>query len=158
MALTYTLSVSEEKLQKKIAAMMPIEKQKSFYTITLSDPMAEIIEERNEIGVYVNVAIETWRGIKGTGNAKITGALSYNHETCEFFLKNIGLEKLEIDKISDKFSSVIKYIVQWLAAKTFESRAIYRLKDDNLKHKLAKATLQSISIAEGKLLLELSVF
>ncbi len=158
MALTYTVSVSEEKLQKKVAEMMPIKKNKSFYTLILSDPVTSIIEEHNEISVFVTVAIETWQGIKGSGKAKITGALSYNNETSEFFLKNFSLEHLEIDNISKIYSSGLRYIVHWLAAKTFETRAVYRLKDDNLKHKLAKATLKSISVEGDELLLELSVF
>lgn len=157
MALTYTLSLSEAKLQKKISAMMPIVREKSYFNITLSEPEIELIEETNEMGVYLLFAVETWRGIKMTGFVKTTGILSYEMETSEFFFKNISLEKIDLDKISDKFNSVMRYGVQWVVTKAFATRAIYRLKDNNLKHKLAKATLQSVSVKDKKLLLELSV-
>ncbi len=157
MALSYTIELSEAQLQKKVMAMMPIEKNKLFFKIILSDPKIELLDGSNEIGVFTHIEIDSKIGIKGTGRAKITGSLSYNPESNEFFFKNTKIEKLEIDNVSEKNNQQIKAWVQTVASKVLEKHSVYRLKDDNLKHKLAKAVLQSISVKDKKLLLKLSV-
>ncbi|NOQ77078.1 MAG: DUF1439 domain-containing protein [Methylococcaceae bacterium] len=157
MALSYTVELSEAQLQKKVLAMMPIEKKKLFFTVILSDPEIELIEGSNEIGVFTHIEIDSKIGIKGTGRAKITGSLTYKPDSSEFFFKNTKIEKLEIDKVSQKYNQQIKALVQAIGTKVLSSYPVYKLKDDNLKHKLAKAVLQSISVKNKKLLLKLSV-
>jgi len=157
MALTYTIKLSEAELQKKVEAMMPIEKKKLFFKVILSEPKIELVEGSNEVGIFTHIDIDSKLGIRGTGRAKITGVLSYNADLNEFFFKNSKIEKLEIDKVSQKNIKQIKGLVQVIVSKTLAKRPVYRLKDDNLKHKLAKSVLQSVSVKNKKLLLELSV-
>ena len=87
MALSYTVEISEEELQEKIAAMMPLEKKKFFVTVIFSHPKIELAESANEIGIYSQMDIAAPGGIKSTGNTKITGALSYDAAKNEFYFK-----------------------------------------------------------------------
>ena len=136
---------------------MPMEKKKYIFTVILSEPDVELIEGSNEIGIFTHIEILASKGIRGSGRAKITGSLSYKAESSEFFLKNPKIEKLEIDKVSEKYNSQIKAIVQLVGSKMLEKRPIYRLKGDKLHHKLAKAMLQSVSVKDKKLRLDLKV-
>lgn len=157
MAFTYTLEISEATLQKKISAMMPMEKKKYIFTVTLSEPEVELIDGNNEMSVFSHIEIMAPKGIRGSGRAKITGSLSYKAETCEFFIENLKIEKFEIDKVSEKYNSQIKAIVQLVGSKMLEKWPVYRLKDDKLHHKLVKAMLQSVSVKDKKLRLKLKV-
>jgi len=157
MALSYTVELSEAQLQKKVSAMMPIEKKKLFFKLKLSQPKIELIEGSNEVALFTHIDINSQLGIKGSGRAKIIGSLSYAAASSEFFFKNSRIETLEIDKVSQKNIKQIKGLVQSVTSKILSKRAVYRLKDDNLKHKLAKAVLQSVSVKDKRLLLELSV-
>ena len=157
MALSYTVKISEAELQKKVVAMMPIEKKQLFFTVTFSKPEIELIDGKNEIGLFTHIQVFSKLGIKGSGRAKITGSLSYKPETSEFFFRNATIERLEIDKVSQKYNQQIKALIQQLGAKVLEKQAIYKLKNSDLKQKLAKSVLQSISVKDKKLLLELSV-
>lgn len=157
MALSYTVELSEAQLQKKVASIMPIKKKRLFFKIILSDPKIELLDGSNEIGIFTHIEIDSKIGIKGTGRAKIVGSLSFEPESGEFFFKNTKLLKLEIDKVSEKYNQQIKAVVQAVGAKILEKTPVYRLKDDDLKHKLAKSVLQSIFVKDKKLLLKLSV-
>lgn len=157
MALSYTVELSEAQLQKRVASIMPIKKKKLFFKIILSDPKIELLDGSNEIGIFTHIEIKSKIGIKGTGRAKIVGSLSFEPETGEFFFKNTKLLKLEVDKVSEKNNQQIRTLVQAVGGKLLEKKPIYRLKDDDLKHKLAKSMLQSIAIKDKKLLLKLSV-
>ena len=162
MALSYTLELSEEKLQNEVSAMMPMVKKNFFFTVTLSDPKIELIEGRNEISIFTHVDVVALKGIqksgiRTSGTTKIIGSLSYQAETSEFFFQNPTIEELEIKKVSDEYVFIIKAIVQRIARKMLVTQPIYRLKDNNFKDKLAKAMLQSVSVENKKLVLELTL-
>lgn len=157
MALSYTVELSEAQLQKKVSAMMPIEKKKLFFKLKLSQPQIELIEGSNEVGIFTHIDIDSKLGIKGSGRAKIIGSLSYDTASSEFFFKNSRIETLEIDKVSQKNIKQIKGLVQSISSKILAKKPVYRLKDDNLKHKLAKAMLQSIVVVDKTLRIKLSV-
>ncbi len=157
MAFTYTLALSQAKLQKKISAMMPMVKEKYFVSVILSKPEVSLIEGSSKIGVFTHIEVVVPKGIKGSGRVKLTGTLSYKAETYEFFFKNPIIEKLEVDKLSDIYTGSVKKIIQLVARKILAVRPIYQLKDDKVKHKVAKSMLQSVSVNNKKLLLELKV-
>ncbi|MBP9778249.1 MAG: DUF1439 domain-containing protein [Rickettsiaceae bacterium] len=157
-AFTYTLEITEDELQSKITAMMPMEKNKFFITVTLSNPDVDLSVGNNEIGIFSHVEITAPGGVKGTGRAKITGTLSYDPEKKEFFFKDPKIVSLEADKVPSTFIPKVKEIAQIAANNFLSTRPVYKLTDENLKHKLAKAALQSVKIENNQLLLELSVF
>lgn len=158
MAFSYTLEITEQELQEKVSAMMPLEKKKFFVTVILSEPKVELLKETNEISIFSNLEALAPGGLKGSGRAKITGSLSYDANEGAFYLNNPKIESIEIDKMPEKYSPKIKQLTQTAVSKAMSVYSVYKLKDDNLKHKLAKATLESISVDGGKLLVVLSAF
>ncbi len=157
MALTYTVEITEAELQEKIEAMMPLEKNKLFISVILSDPDITLIEGNDEVGIFSNIEVVTPVG-KGKGKAYITGTLSYDPEKGAFFYKKPKIDRLEIDKVPEKYIPKVKKIAEKLARKILKKKPVYKLKDDTLKQKLAKSLLQSVSVKDKVLLLELSVF
>lgn len=153
-----TLKFTEAELQEKVSAMMPLEKKKGFITIVFSDPVVKLLKESNKIGIKTNMAAKIPGGIKGTGMAEITGSLSYNKDESTFHMLDPVITTMHIDKVPDKFQPKIKALAQKSLSKTMATRPIYKLRDDNMKHKLAKSTLKNISVKDGKLLVEFSLF
>ena len=125
--------------------------------MVLSEPEVELIEGGSEIGLYVHIEVRTVKGISASGRVKLTGTLSYQANTSEFFFKNPTIESLTISRLSGKYLVSVKKIIQLIARKMLAVRPIYKLKDDKVKHKVAKSMLQSISVNNKKLLLELKV-
>ncbi len=157
MALSYTVEISEETLQKEVSAMMPLQKKMLFFLVTLSNPEVELIQGSNEIGIFTRVTVIAPAGMKGSGSTRITGSLSYQAESNEFFFKNPMIKQLEIDQVPEELIPNLKSIIQLIARKMLAVHPVYKLKDNNIKHKFAKAMLQSVSIKDKKLLLELSM-
>lgn len=157
MAFTYTLTLTEATLQNKVSVMMPMKKNKFFVTVILSEPEIELIEGDNKIGLFIHIEVIAVKGVRGNGKVKLTGTLSYNADTSQFFFKNPMIEKLEIDRFPEKYVFSAKKILQLVAKNMLAVRPIYQLKDDKVKHKVAKSMLQSISVNNKKLLVELKV-
>ena len=158
MAFSYTLEIPEAKLQKKVLAMMPMEKKILFFKVILTEPKIELIEEDNKVGIFSHIEVVGPGGLQGKGRAKINGSLIYKAKKSGFYFVDPVIEQLEIDKVDDKHIPQIKAIVQIAARKMLKKHPVYKLNDDNLKHKLAKAMLQSIEIKEKKVLVNFEAF
>jgi len=157
-AFSYTLEISESELQKKVSAMMPMTKKNVFMAVTVSDPKIDLIQQSNEIGVFTNIEVIALGNLKGSGRAHITGTLNYDAEKGEFFFRDPTIVSLEIDNVEKKFIPKIKEITQLTITKAMSAYPVYKFKDDNIKHKLAKAALKSVTVNDKKLLVELSAF
>jgi len=139
LAFSYTVEVTEKELQKKVAAMMPLEKKKYFITMIFTNPVVDLLEGNNKIGIKLDINIKAPGGVAGKGTAKFSGSLSYNSKKAEFYLKDPLLHELVIDKVSEKMAAKVKNIAQASLAKILAKRPVYTLKDKDLKQKLAKS-------------------
>lgn len=157
-AFSYTKEFTEVELQQKVEAMMPLEKKKFFITIVITDPTMDLIESSNKLGIQAHIQAIAPGGIKGSGITNITGTISYAQAEGSFYLKDPTIVSLQINGMPDKYQKKIKSLAQASISKVLSSRPIFKFKDDSLKHKLAKAALESVVVENQKLLVKLSVF
>ncbi|MFT6123711.1 MAG: hypothetical protein ACJASG_002245 [Oleiphilaceae bacterium] len=157
-ALSYTLEISESELQEKVSAMMPMQKKNMFVTVTISDPKIDLIKASNKIGVFTNIEVIALGNLKGSGRANITGTLKYDTQKGEFYFKDPTIVSLEVDNVAKKFIPKIKTLTQLAVTKSMAVYPVYKFKDDDIKHKLAKAVLKSVIVEQEKLLVTLSIF
>jgi len=157
-AFSYTLEISESELQEKVLAMMPMKKKNMFAAVTVSDPKIDLIKESNEIGVTTNIEVIALGSLKGSGRANITGTLGYDAEKGEFYFRDPTIVSLEVDNVAKKLIPKIKKITQLAITKAMSVYPVYKFKDNNIKHKLAKAALKSVTVEQEKLLVTLSAF
>lgn len=157
-AFSYTLEISESELQEKVSAMMPMKKKNMFVTVTLSEPKVDLIQESNEMGVFTNIEVIALGRLKGSGRANITGTLDYDAKQGAFYFRDPTVVSLEVDNVAKKLIPKIKEITQFAITKAMSTYPIYKFKDDNIKHTLAKAALKSVIVEQERLLVTLSVF
>ena len=157
-AFSYTLEISESELQEKVSAMMPMKKKNVFVAVTISDPKVDLIKESNEIGVFSNIEVIALGSLKGSGRAYIKGTLKYEAQKGEFYFRDPTVVSLDVDNVAKKFIPNIKKITQLAITKAMSVYPVYKFKDDNIKHTLAKAALKSVTVEHEKLLVTLSAF
>ena len=158
MALSYTLAITEKDIQDKVSAMMPIEKKQWVATITISDAKVRLIRQSSEIGVSASVKLQVPGGLEGTGQADIKGALSYSAAEGAFYLHKPFIEQLNIDQIPAKYHSQVQSLSQKAITKALSRYPVYKLKDNDVKQKMAKALLKSVAVKDQKLMVTLSAF
>lgn len=155
---SYTIKMTEAEIQQKISAAMPLQKKQLFLTVVLSDPVVELRESDNKIALFLNVEARAPGGLKGSGRGKLAGTIRYEKETGRFFLADPVLEALEIDRISGKLNRELAKVVQVLMVSALEKQAIYRLREDDFKHKMARSMLDSVTVQNRQLLIKLKAF
>lgn len=157
-ALSYTVTISQDELQTKVEALLPIEKTKLFVTVVLSNPKIDLSVASNEIGLFCHITILAPGGLGGKGTIKLAGSLLYDADKGEFFFNNPQIKSIESEDVASKHLEKVQQIAQLAVEQYLSAKPIYRFKDNNMKHKLAKAVLQSVTIENKQLLVELAVF
>lgn len=157
-ALSYTLEVTEQELQEKIATMMPIERTQFLITVTLTDPAIELIQESGEIGVFINVKVSAPGGIYGQGRGKVVGTLSYEAAKGAFYFKRPRITHLELDQVPKVYTKNIQQIAQLTAAQALSVFPVYVLNEEELPQRLAKSRLESVQVVGKSLEVVLRLF
>jgi hypothetical protein len=158
LAFSYTLELSESEIQERVDVMMPLEKKKFFVTTVLTNPIIDLIESTNALGLSTDVAFKAPGNIVGSGRISFAGTLRYDNDVGAFYFDNLKLVSLDIKKVPSEFLPKIKKILQSVANKFLEKKPVFKFKDNNLKHKLAKSILKSIAVENENLVIELGLF
>ncbi|MGK0398077.1 MAG: hypothetical protein ACJA0I_000367 [Gammaproteobacteria bacterium] len=158
LAFSYTLELSESEIQERVDAMMPLEKKKFFVTTVLTNPVIDLIKSTNELGLSTDVAFKAPGNIVGSGRVSFTGMLRYDNDTGAFYFDDLKLVSLNVKKVSPESLSKIKKVLQSVASQFLAKKPVFRFKDNNLKHNLAKSTLKSITVDNENLIIELGLF
>jgi hypothetical protein len=135
---------------------MPIEKRNILSL--LSNPIIDLLKESDEIAIRANIDTSASDGIKGSGEVMIKSTLDYEPIKGEFYFKNLRIVSLAIDKVAKNFIPIIQDIAQAALSKVMAVYLVYKFKDENVKHKLAKAVLKSLEVKDEKLIITFGVF
>jgi len=157
-AFTYTQEITEAEIQQKVASMMPLKRTKSFLTVILSKPKIRLNDGSDQISFYSKVKLKALGGLTGNGSTKIKGSIEYNAAKGEFYLRNPKIVDLKMKDVPSSFMPKIKSLAQSFLSQSLKKRPIYRFKDNDLKQKLAKSVLKSVTIKNKKLQVVLSAF
>ena len=84
--------------------------------------------------------------------------MRYEAKTGELFLDSPRLAGLEIDLLPKILTPQVVKLAELVLAKASAAYPIYRLRDSDSKHQLAKAALKSIRVKDHKLKITLSIF
>jgi hypothetical protein len=158
LSFSYTLELSETDIQEKADAMMPLEKKKFFVTTTLTNPVIDLVETTNELGLSTDVSVKAPGNIVGNGKVSFTGTLRYDNDSVSFYFDNLKVVSLDVKKVRPDSLPKIKKILEFIAKKFLANKPVFTFRDDNLKHRLAESTLKSISIENETLIIELGLF
>lgn len=156
-ALSYTVEVPKQIIEDQISFHMPLEKRLPLAVIRLSEPKLSLLEASNEVSLFLNVDVTMLKGFKGAGRGELVGSIDYRPEEGAFYLVNPRIVNLSIDHVPAFVVPKISNAAQGLLAKSLAGYPIYRLKDNDPKHKMAKASLKKVTVAHDTLLLTLGL-
>lgn len=147
----HTLQFSEAQLQQKLQALTPIERQTLLANIVLTDAKLQLLTGSNELEITAFIDVTALGNIHGSGQVRVQGSVSYQATEGAFYLHNARLTKLHIDQLSAKTVEKLQPVVQDLITKSLQSQPIYRLKDNDLRQSLLKASLKRIEVKQKTL-------
>ncbi|OMH29139.1 DUF1439 domain-containing protein [Motiliproteus sp. MSK22-1] len=156
-AFSYTQEFTEAELQQQIEAMMPLKAKRSFVTLIITKPSLNLLKTSNTLSIKAHVKATTFATLSGSGMARITGSISYDPNSGAFFLRNPTVNSIHINGVPGEYQQTIKELAQITLSNALSSYPVYVLDDDNLKHRLAKSSLESITVKDKKLIVKLKI-
>lgn len=151
MAFEYTLEFTEADIQSRIDAMLPVKKETFIVVVTVDQAKVALLENSNRVALHSKLFVNSVAGINAQGQLALEGRVAYDAEQGAFFLKDAHITELQIDKVPVDFMPQLKQLAQSGLNQALGKQPIYVLKEDDMRHKLIKASLKSIEITEQKL-------
>ena len=158
MAYSYTMEITDQAIQNRISAMMPMERNFLIFSIIISDPEITLIKEGNKIGVITNISVLMPDGIRNDGRISFTGSLAYNPDQGAFYFNNPIIDTLQINNLPEQYAADVKQIAQLAVSSALATYPVYKLQTDDLRQKYIKSVLESVIVDEGRLLVTLKPF
>lgn len=156
-ALSYTVEIPKQIIEDQISLHMPLEKKLPLATLKLSEPRLNLLEKSNEISLFLNVDVVMLKGFKGAGRGALVGTIDYRPEEGAFYLINPRIVDLSIRHVPKAFMPTFSQAAQVLLSKSLLTYPIYRLNEEDVKHKMAKASLKSVTVSHDSIVLTLGL-
>lgn len=156
-SLSYTMEVSEKELQKKVQAFMPLTQKNNMVSVTLNNPVIDLMKDTNKVGLKSNIDATALGGIKGNGIIDVAGNIIYNKDKGAFFLQNIEVLDFKSEKINDSYKEIVKVLAQQLLNTALKANPVYQFDTSKTEGQVAKASFKSVKIRDEKLLLKMGM-
>lgn len=153
----WTVELTEDELQAKINPILPIEKKKLLFTVRVSSIDVELKEGSDRVGLISDMEIKTPHLSTGKGRAYVDGKLAYNPVDGSFYFNDPQVKDVKFENIPAKYHKLVGRIFQRAIARRLAKTPVYKLKENKLKHQLAKTLLKSVKVVDQKLVLELGL-
>ncbi|MGK0444653.1 MAG: hypothetical protein ACJA1U_001589 [Bermanella sp.] len=150
-----TLTFTEAQLQEKLQAMTPIERQTLFANVVLTDAKLRLLDAQNQLSVTAFLDVTALGGLRGSGHVTVQGSVMYQPSEGAFYLHNAQLVELHVEQLSKETINQLKPVLQDVIAQSLQSQPIYRLKDNDMRQALVKASLKKVEVKDQALLVTL---
>ncbi len=145
---TTTVELSKDDLQSRVEKFVS-ENGQIGSTLEFTNPKVMLEEEGNRVGLEVDVWASAY-GKEGSGSLTASGSLTYKPEDGTFYISELKISKISIDKVPQFAMGMVTSFVQDGLNKLMPSIGVYTLKEGDLKQRAAKLMLQKVEVKPGK--------
>ena len=148
---------TRQELQEKVASEFPLKKRTSLVTVNFLNPRILLSQESDRIGISLDMEVSA-PGFKAvTGHLEADGGLEYRPDSGEFVFTEGRVLTFELADIPTAYSRTIEQVGAKLVKTYLSDLTLYRLKQDNFKHALAKLVLKSVAVENGEVVVEIGL-
>lgn len=146
------VSISEQHLQASLNDILPIKNNKGLVIIELQQADIWLKGDTHKIELASDVSIRSF-GHKELGRLHVSATPVYNADTGCLYMTNIEVLGLKVRGIPRKYIRKINKLAGKLLTKALQNQPVYQLADDWGMEGVARATLTSLEVEEGELVL-----
>lgn len=155
--MNFIITLERSDLQRRIERMFPIIRENQLVTVRLYHPQVILAEHSNRIGLRVKVDATAMEQYSFSGLTRVDGILRFVADTGEFFLDNASIEDLQIEGVPQLYADEIRQVADSVIKDVLHNRPIYRLGQMGESKRIMGSKLKSVSVRDGKLIVELAM-
>ena len=149
----YTVSMNAEEIQRRLQEKLPVERTKLLLKTTVTDVQVRLQEGSDRIRLRPSLVLEVPLLGALPGQVSVDARVRYAPDRGEFFLDDAVVTDLDVPRIPDSQRDRAQRLVAMVAQAYFATTPVYRLKQGNFKHALAKLIIKSVTVRDGRLLI-----
>lgn len=154
--LSFTHELTEAQIQQRVDMAMPLRRKTLLADVVVRHPKVELKEGSDRISIHSDIQATLANGQVINGTGLIEGRIHYVPESGQFYFADPQLIDLTIANTAAQDKALIQGIADVIIKKALAMFPVYELDDKDLRQKMAKAMLKSVTVRDRKLILELA--
>jgi Protein of unknown function (DUF1439) len=144
-------------LQRRIERMFPIVREGELVAVRLYHPQVIMTGHSDRIGLRMRVDSTAAEQFSVSGLATVDGVLRFASDTGEFYLDDASVRELQIDGVPALYAEQIRQLAAGVVRDLLRDRPIYTLGQTGESKRIMGSEVKSISVRDGKLVVELAM-
>ncbi len=150
-SLAYRVALNESSLEERLASYFPLEAKKLGVGIVLHNPKIRLNELENRIHLQLDLAISLPGNASSSGYIEMAGSLLYVAQEGAFYIDDPEICEFSVLSIPSRYLTPLRVLVRAVLTRYVANRPVFKFKEGNIKHRLAKAVFKTVEVHKGKL-------
>ena len=155
--MNFIITLDRPDLQRRIERMFPIVREDQLVRVRLHHPQVILAEHSNRIGLRISVDATAVEQLSVSGLTRVDGMLRYSGDTGEFFLDDASVEELQIEGVPQLYADEIRQVADNVIRDVLHDQPIYSLGQMGESKRIMGSELKSVTVRDGKLIVELAM-
>jgi hypothetical protein len=159
--LDHRLRFSQQQLQQKLAAKLPLTKTYlAIFDVTLDRPRVVLKEGSDRVNAGLDVTLNIRLGNQAQplgGSLDASGGIRYVPERGELFLTDPVIERSSLQGLPEKYAEKLNGVLARVLADYYADHPIYRLSTDDPKQAAVRWVLKQVVVEDGELVVTLGL-
>jgi hypothetical protein len=151
---TFVAGLSETQIQAALQSHFPSNEYATFARVTLREPKVRLSQNARKLTLVIVVDANVAGDALRRGYMNIAVGLSYKPASGGVYLSNPRLQQFDMPGASPALVTELEAMVEKMAINILPLVRIYKLKEKDLNHSLAKSQLKSYTVEQGQVTLE----
>lgn len=150
----YVTGLSDTQIQNVLENYFPLNEYAAFARVSLYKPKVQLQDGSKGVILIIPVVANVAGGEVRRGHVTVLVNLTYKPLTGGIFFTQPKIQQFEISGVDETMLADLRVIVKSMGENSLPVVRIYAVKERDLNHSLAKSTLKSSVIENGRLRLE----
>jgi hypothetical protein len=148
---TFVTGLSSVQVEKVLENYFPLNEYAAFARVSLHNPQVRLQKGEKSVVLIVPVIARVAGATEHRGHATIQVELTYKPHTGGLYFSRPRIQQFDMPSVDKKMSADLREIVDSMAQNSLPLVQVYRVKERDLNHSLAKSALKSSVIEDDRL-------
>jgi hypothetical protein len=151
------ITLDRADLQRRIERLFPITREDVLVSVKLHHPEVILHDGSSRIGLRLHIDAAAAQQFSTTGTARVDGVLRFMNSSGEFYLDDASIEELRIENVAPLYLEQVRQLADGLVRDLLQERPIYTLGQMGEEKRIMGSDIKSVTVHDGKLLIELAL-
>lgn len=150
----FKVSLSDTHVQSVLHNYFPLKEYAAIARVTLQGPKVRLGKNNKDIALMIPIDANIINDAMHRGHIIVLVSLSYKASSGSLYLSNPRVTQLEMPSVDKKLLGELSEFIKTIIKNALPLVRIYKVKEQDLNHSLAKSTLKHFSFEDRRLSLE----